>query len=233
MIPPRGILFDLDDTLYRERRFALSGFAAVARAAAEQSSVPAAEVFRSLQRSLRTGARPEAFQRLCSTFGWPEERVEPLLEVFRTHEPSLCLPGITVRTLAALRSAWRIAIVTNGPVSIQTRKVRALGVAGMVDTVVYASECGSGEGKPAPEPFAVAARRLGVAPGQCVFVGDHPVCDVFVARRAGMRTVRIRQGAHRAAVLAPQDEADAVVRSLDEVPPIASALLEEVGTACA
>ncbi len=232
-MPVRGILFDLDDTLYRERRFALSGFAAVARAAADDSGVAPGDVFRSLQRALRTGARSQAFQRLCSTFGWPEQRVEPLLEVFRTHEPRLRLPGTTLRTLATLRPAWRIGIVTNGPASIQTRKVRALGLEHIVDAVVYASEWGNGDGKPAPEPFAVAARALGVAPGRCVFVGDHPVCDIYGARRAGMRTIRILQGFYRPALLAVHEEADAVVRSLDEVPALAAALLSEAQTACA
>jgi putative hydrolase of the HAD superfamily len=233
VIPARAVLFDLDDTLYRERRFALSGFAAVAGAAAEESGIPASDLFRALQRTLRTGARAEALQRLCSTFRLPAERVEVLLDVFRTHEPRLRLPARSARTLAALRSDWRMAIVTNGPASIQRRKVRALGLAARVDAVVYASECGTGEGKPAPEPFAAAARKLGVPPDRCVFVGDHPTCDIFGARRAGMRTIRIRQGFHRAAVLAPHEEADAVIRSLDEVPAVAAALLAETDSLCA
>jgi putative hydrolase of the HAD superfamily len=229
----RGILFDLDDTLYRERRFALSGFAAVARAAAEEFGVGAESLFRPLARALRTGARAEAFQRLCSTCGWPEERAEHLLQIFRTHEPTLRLPRTTARTLAGLASEWRLAIVTNGPAAIQRRKVSALGLASMVDAVVYAAECGTGEGKPAPEPFAIAARKLGLPPSRCVFVGDHPVCDVFGARRAGMRTVRITQGVYRRAVLARHDEADAVVGALDEVPAIAASLLAEVDSVCA
>jgi putative hydrolase of the HAD superfamily len=229
----RAILFDLDDTLYPERRFALSGFAAVARAAAEESGVPARDLFRPLVEALRTGARADAFQRLCSTFAWPDERIEHLLEIFRTHEPRLRLPRLTTRTLAALKPGWRLAIVTNGPPSIQAGKVRALGVASMVDTVVYAAACGSGEGKPAPEPFATAAGTLRIASSRCVFVGDHPVCDIFGARRAGMRTVRIKQGAYRTAVLAPPEEADAVAGSLDEVPAIAASLLAEVDSVCA
>lgn len=38
-----AVLFDLDDTLYRERRFMLSGFAAVAEAVAERTEMSARE----------------------------------------------------------------------------------------------------------------------------------------------------------------------------------------------
>jgi HAD superfamily hydrolase (TIGR01662 family) len=39
--------------------------------------------------------------------------------------------------------------------------------------------------KPGPEIYWEAARRIGVEPEQCVYVGDNPVRDVEGARRAG------------------------------------------------
>jgi len=53
------------------------------------------------------------------------------------------------------------------------------------DTTPYA--------KPHPEPLLEAARRLGVAPGRCLFVGDDER-DVIAGRAAGMRTVAATYG---------------------------------------
>ncbi|HDZ46799.1 hypothetical protein LCGC14_0120980 [marine sediment metagenome] len=47
--------------------------------------------------------------------------------------------------------------------------------------------------KPAPEPLWEAARRLGVAPEQCWYIGDH-VRDMQAARAAGMTAVAVGYG---------------------------------------
>ncbi len=91
----------------------------------------------------------------------------------------------------------------------------ALGLTALVDTVVYAAEHGSGRGKPDPEPFQTALARLGVAPGRAVFVGDDERCDVAGAAGAGMRTLRVYR---TRAGLMPVSAADAVIRSLVDVP---------------
>lgn len=46
-----------------------------------------------------------------------------------------------------------------------------------------------GRRKPDPEVFLEAARRAGVEPGRCVYVGDNPKRDVIGARQAGFGMV--------------------------------------------
>jgi putative hydrolase of the HAD superfamily len=230
---PRAVLFDLDETLYPERRFALSGFSAVARAIAADAGVSADRIFRTLTGALRRGERVTAFQQLCVSLRWPEDRVASLVDIYRRHDPSLRLPVESLHALSALRTGWRLAVVTNGPPPIQGAKIRALGLTGLVDRVIYAFQSGSGKGKPEPEAFLDAARFLGVPPGRCVFVGDDPLRDVGGARRAGMRTIRIRRGLHAREILAAYQEADAVVDSLKTVPRIASELIGETEAVCA
>ncbi|MEO7275169.1 MAG: HAD family hydrolase [Vicinamibacterales bacterium] len=230
---PRAILFDLDETLYLERRFALSGFAAVARAVAAEAGMSAPTIFRRLAAALRRGERAIAFQQLCAALGWPETRVDALVDIYRSHAPNLRLPLRTRQTLDLLRPEWRLGIVTNGPVGIQAAKVDTLGIEPLVDTVIYAWTCGLGGGKPSPEPFVTAARRLGVMLPRCVFVGDDPRCDIGGARRVGMKTIRIRRGVHGRAWVAAYEEADAVTTSLLDVPQLAARLLGETDALCA
>ncbi|MFC7467135.1 HAD-IA family hydrolase [Actinomadura keratinilytica] len=66
-------------------------------------------------------------------------------------------------------------------------------------------------GKPDPEPFLLAAARLGVAPERCVVFEDAPA-GLASGRAAGMRTVALTTS-HPAAELT----ADAVVSDLTAV----------------
>lgn len=66
--------------------------------------------------------------------------------------------------------------------------------------------------KPHPEPLFEAARRLGVAPGDCVYVGDDER-DIVAGRAAGMRTVAATYGYMGAQADATLWEADAAISS--------------------
>lgn len=217
-----AIIFDLDDTLYRERRWLLSGFTAVARHLEVAHRVDRQEAFRCLVASVRAGRRHEAFQRLCRRFGLPARLIPGLVSLVRSHRPALALRRSTRSALAQLRSDWRLGVLTNGLPAVQARKTAALDLRELVDAVVYAGDYGAG--KPEPQPFLEVATRVGVDPARCVFVGDDPWCDIHGARQVGMHTVRIRRPGK-----GPRDqrvrEADAVIEHLGELAEVAGRLI--------
>src|SRR5688500_12974006 len=51
---PTAVIFDLDDTLYAERRFVLSGYAAVAAAVSSETGMPSRVLYRFLVRRFRS-----------------------------------------------------------------------------------------------------------------------------------------------------------------------------------
>jgi putative hydrolase of the HAD superfamily len=219
----RAIVFDLDDTLYPERRFAVSGYRSVAEAIERDLHVSRRVVFRSMVWSFRRGRRAHAFQDLASRFALPESAVPSWIECYRTHDPQLRLgPGVR-RTLEGLRGRWRVGVLTNGLPRVQAAKVRALGLDRLVDVVTYADEFG---GKPSPGAFREVLLRLGADPRTTVFAGDDPLRDIEGARLAGMKTVLVTRRPDRAPALT----ADAVVRAVSDVPAAAERLLcEEPG----
>ncbi|MNC86911.1 Phosphoglycolate phosphatase [compost metagenome] len=107
---------------------------------------------------------------------------------------------------------------------MQFRKVAALGIAALVDEVVYAEEHAPG-GKPHAAPFRAALRALDLEPADCACIGDDPVRDVRGARALGIATIRL---ARRAIAIAPADEADLVIDSLRTLPDAAALLLSKV-----
>ena len=219
----RAIVFDLDDTLYPERRFALSGFAAVARHAEASYGIPSREAFTILRNAIRDGRRSTAFQTLAARVVTDAAAVQAFREVYRRHVPRIRLPRASRRVLDEVRRTWRIGLLTNGSPEIQRAKVAALGLAALMDVIVYAHEVS--DGKPDSPAFEAVCDRLRVAPDRAVMAGDDPWCDIDGARGAGLHAIRIRRGWHRHVDAGHSGAADCTVTSLTEVPRAAERLV--------
>jgi putative hydrolase of the HAD superfamily len=232
----RGILFDLDDTLYPRELYIQSGFEAVATHVADSWRRNRDAVLGTLRWAHTHGCRGWEFQMLCSEQRLPLSIVPMLVQTFRHHRPAITLQPAVRTVLEHLRhDGWRLGVLTNGDPGVQRRKVDALGLAALVDSVTYAEEHAPG-GKPRPEAFAAACARLQVPPALCVHVGDDPRCDVAGAHRAGLRAIR---------VISPPDwdqplnddegwqpsEADATVDTVLDVLSIAPLVLTETSRA--
>jgi HAD superfamily hydrolase (TIGR01549 family) len=88
----------------------------------------------------------------------------------------------------------RLGIVANQPQAARERLVRA----GIGDLFAYQGLSGlTGFSKPDPRAFQAAAETLGVAPADCIMVGDRIDNDIAPAKALGMTTVLFRGGRHR------------------------------------
>jgi beta-phosphoglucomutase family hydrolase len=118
------------------------------------------------------------------------------------------LPGVDEWLTRLTAAGWRHAIVTSAPRLNVEATVHAGGLDRRVDLIVDAEDVING--KPHPDPFLLAADRLGVAPAHCIVVEDAPA-GLEGARRAGMKTIGVLT-THASL------EADEVVKSLADLP---------------
>lgn len=92
-----------------------------------------------------------------------------------------------------LARAWHgrvpMAVASNGRRENVQATLLALDLLPLFQTVISVQAVE--HGKPAPDLFLEAARRLGVAPADCVVFEDSAE-GLEAARRAGMRTVRVQ-----------------------------------------
>jgi phosphoglycolate phosphatase len=106
-----------------------------------------------------------------------------------------------------------IAVATTDRRGPTEATFKRLGIEGLID----ATACGN-DGiplKPAPDMALEVCRRLNVAPGEAIMIGD-TVADLEMARRAGLGlAVGVTCGANRAETLAPL--ADALIRDLEAI----------------
>jgi putative hydrolase of the HAD superfamily len=220
----RAIVFDLDDTLYPERDYVLSGFRAVAAWVEPNLGIAAEQGFAEMQALLDQGVRGEIFNRWLERHGLLDDaRVARLVELYRQHEPEISPFPEVASLLNSLRTRYCLGLVTDGYGEVQQRKLAALNLAGYFDAVVFADEWGRGAWKPSPVPFYAVLERLGhLSPAESVYVADNPAKDFLGARRVGMATVWVRRPTGFYANQEPADlehQPDIRVTSLDELSP--------------
>jgi putative hydrolase of the HAD superfamily len=217
----RAVLLDLDDTLYPEEAFVLSGFRAVADWAERELGIPADEGGAELEALFRAGVRGDTFDRwLAAREVARDGAVAEAVSVYRGHDPAIQPFPEAAPLLDGLRAEHRLGLLSDGEDEVQRRKLRALGLEHRFDAVLVTGELGREHWKPSPRGFEVLLERLGAVPGDAVYVSDNPSKDFLGARRAGIRSLRVRRAGGLYAALdppTPEHAPDAEVAGLAEV----------------
>ena len=138
--------------------------------------------------------------------------VRRLIERYE-HELPL-IPGATdaVRRLAA---RWPLAVASSSNRPVIDLVLARAGIAGCFRATVSSEEVG--RGKPSPDVYLEAARRLGVAPERAAAVEDS-ANGIRAGRAAGMRVIAVPNPAYRPdeSVLG---QADVVLERIGELTP--------------
>jgi putative hydrolase of the HAD superfamily len=187
------LVFDLDDTLFPEHEFVRSGFRAVDRwLEAEHALKGFAPVATML---FERGDRGHIFDDALAQLGWTEYgiQVSALVAIYREHYPDIALHEDARWALEHFRSSHQMAILTDGFLTTQRRKVSALALDRQVDTIVYSDEFGRHSWKPSRTPYNAVMERLGCLGREYTYVSDNPAKDFISANEIGWRTIRIRR----------------------------------------
>ena len=190
----RGVVFDVDDTLYLERDYVRSGFEHVARVAGSGDEEVAA-VGRWLWSAYEAGIRGDTFDRLLAAFPAIAHRqsVPELVAAYRTHTPAIHLTDGTAELLDGLAArGLRLGALTDGPIESQSAKARALGLDRWFDPIVLTAALGPSAHKPGTIGFAAIAAEWALPAAELAYVGDNPLKDFAGPRSMGWLTVRLR-----------------------------------------
>jgi HAD superfamily hydrolase (TIGR01509 family) len=140
------------------------------------------------------------------------EVVRRMLAAYESHLPLIDGSVAAVRRLAA---SFTLAVASSSNRPIIDAVLDVAGIAGCFAVTVSSEEVA--RGKPAPDVYLEAARRLGVPPARCAAVEDSHG-GIRSAKTARMRVIAIPNRSYP-----PDDEslaqADVVLRSLDELTP--------------
>jgi HAD superfamily hydrolase (TIGR01509 family) len=133
------------------------------------------------------------------------------------HAEGQPLPGVPVVPRELRAAGFALGLVSASPRSVIEAVLGTVGLAGCFGAIVSGDE--AARGKPAPDGFLMAARRIGVPPERCLVVEDSRN-GVLSARAAGMTVAAIPCPATRHEDFSP---ADVVLPSLEALPKILEA----------
>ena len=228
---PAAILFDVDGTLVDDDRavlLALSSFHAIH---GPKLGISADDLVTRWKQLLDIH-----FARyLAGELSMQQQRRARILDLFAASKINLS-PESADSVFATYESAYRtswtaypdalptlkrlnryvLAILSNGELSQQKRKLRVCGAASHFVGIFVSSEMGCS--KPAPEAFLRACQRLDLPPHCCMYVGDSLDTDARGSTAVGLTGVWLNR-THTASDPGPEIHA---IHSLSELPDLIS-----------
>lgn len=173
------IVFDLDDTLYKEIDFLKSGYRAIVEAIGHP------EAFDFMLDCYFHGEN--AFQSVIDKYNL-SYTVEQLLVIYRNHKPSISLDPSTVATLDVLKASGAImCLLTDGRSVTQRNKIEALELHHWIadDDILISGEFGYG--KPDERCYRYFMDKW--KDSTFCYVGDNLSKDFVTANKVGWTTI--------------------------------------------
>jgi HAD superfamily hydrolase (TIGR01509 family) len=150
----------------------------------------------------RTGTRPST--------AWVYNWAFATAHAFVRELKSMDGVGVAVETLR--RRGHPMAVASQSPLARVQMSLHVAGLAGQFGDHIYVTTMVA-RPKPAPDIYLLAARKLGVAPADCIVVEDSPA-GAAAALGAGMRVIGFAPGKTIDAMRASGAQ---VIRSMDEL----------------
>jgi len=208
----RGAIFDLDGTIVDNMPIHVEAFAIFA----ERHGLPPLTLGdrKRLDGRRNSDIFPDLFGRPLSgaeQAAYAEEK-EALYRSLSTGR--LSPVGGLIELLDRLEArAIPLGVATSAPPDNVSHTLAQLGLSSRLTRITRSDQVP--RGKPFPDVFLEAARRLGVAPADCVAFEDAPI-GITAARAAGMQTVAVSNSFAPEVFLAPSVGADVVVKDFEE-----------------
>lgn len=214
MMPSKVVVFDLDDTLYKEIDFLKSAYHEIAR------TVNVPEAYEIMIKAYL--ARENAFEKVIENCSL-SQTVADLLKIYRNHKPSIFLSEDACTLLKSMyERSIRMGIISDGRNTQQWNKIYALHLLDFIDREDILISEETGYPKPAYQPYLYFMRKY---PGaQYVYVGDNLRKDFIAPNMLGWVTFCLKDNGvniHSQAVEVPEVNLPSMmVDSLAQIVPL-------------
>lgn len=175
-----AIVFDLDDTLYNEIEYLKSAYVHIAKhlepAGWEQLYILMFSLFRS---------RQDVFEMLSAKYGTDKT---DLIQMYRGHDPVIRpLEGVpkVLRDIRARKGM--VGIISDGRRNTQMNKIKALGIADLIDKVVISED--NGIEKPYENNYKLLQEVFKV--NVYYYIADNLKMDFIAPKALGWKTIGV------------------------------------------
>ena len=212
------VAFDLDDTLYPERDYMLSGFQAVSEyAAAELKILNFYEVLLQISEEQKTSGR--TFNLALDHVGirYDATLIDKMVSAYHNSRPARGFSVYTdvIPALRRLHESYELVLITDGEPDIQRRKIHHLGISQHFVRTYCTGEYGNENQKPSPFAFQQTMNDFATSGPGCVYIGNDPTKDFVAPNRLGWLTIHIQRDAEIRRGKAPDTSHEAQLKITD------------------
>jgi putative hydrolase of the HAD superfamily len=210
------LIFDLDDTLYPEEKYAVSGFEAVSDFVLTAYQIPREVTLQILLSALHSGERDTAFQKLSLICKLPNKAIRECLAIYRGHKPKINLDESTKQVLNTYAQVNKY-VVTDGNKIVQKRKVDALKLDSFFEYSFVTHNFGLKAAKPSIFCFNRIREMEAVNWIDLVYIGDDPRKDFVNLKPLGVKTIRVMTGRHSSLEVPKDFDAEYRISNLNDL----------------
>jgi len=176
----KGVIFDLDDTLYGEKQYVKSGYQKI------EDHLGIAGTAQTLWDLFLEG-KPAIDEYLNQKDLLSQK--EECLNIYRNQMPDIQLyDGVKAMLEDLKKKGYKLGIITDGRVEGQRNKIEALGLDSIIDDVIITDELGGVQfRKPNDISFRILQNRWRIPFENIMYVGDNANKDFQAPRQLGMK----------------------------------------------
>ena len=178
------VVFDLDDTIYKEIDFLKSAYRQIAAHLAAQIGK---DIYQEMLQLYEE--KQNVFEVILSKYALHNSS-ESLLEIYRFHQPTIKCSPYFRRFLQQLKKKnCKIGLITDGRSATQRNKLNSLKINRLIDFIVISEEIGTE--KPNKKNYLFFEEQLGKN-YLYTYIGDNPKKDFITPNQLGWQTIGVR-----------------------------------------
>ena len=188
------VVFDLDDTLISESKYAFSAFTEIVSYLENILLIDKMKIYEDIL-NLYHKEKTQIFDRLFEKYhkSLSSEMKSYLIDVYRKHKPDITLDETTITILKSLRDKGiKTGIITDGYIETQKNKIEALNLIDFIDKIIYTDEFGREYWKPNPLAFESMKEFFDVDYDEMIYIGDNIKKDFIAPNFLGMKSILLK-----------------------------------------
>lgn len=187
----KGVIFDLDNTLYDEDSY----FFEVFNVFCDKYKLDLNELKSIFTDEFKLKSKDYFGDILKKINFYSSQKQNEMFEIYQNINCALCLYEDARQILNFLQqNAIKTAIITNGDIKAQKNKIKALNLYNKIKHIIYAREFGKDCEKPNSISFLKVLEVLNLKANETIFIGDNPKTDIKGARNLGIKAYRLLNG---------------------------------------
>lgn len=192
---PKLIILDLDDTLYSEKEFVLSGFRHISeKISFKIPQLQQSEIYEYLVNSFEISSK-KVFDSLIDHFSIQRYfTVLDLVSSYKYHVPKIYPYYDVIQFLKKVKDkSIPVVLLTDGDVIQQSNKVSALKIEPYFNKIFYSDSYGIDKRKPNIFMYLEILSKFQISRSLVINIGDNPNKDFYVNKSLGIFSIQLRR----------------------------------------